>query len=105
MEQPTFEQHEPVREQRETERHDEPFRHEAPSAPPPQPVATEAEPPRRRSTVREPAPASVGNESHTAVPAPPEEAPQPVVISSDEPEEAARPRRSGWWSKRVLGKG
>jgi hypothetical protein len=30
---------------------------------------------------------------------------EPVVSSSTESESGDRPRRSGWWSKRVLGKG
>ena len=32
------------------------------------------------------------------------EPPQPVVISPAESEDTDRPRRSGWWSKRMLGK-
>jgi hypothetical protein len=50
---------------------------------------------------------SVGGEiSSTAIPAPgPQtELPQPVVSGTDEGDDAARPRRSGWWSRRVLGK-
>ncbi len=60
------------------------------------------EAPRRRSTVREPAPTLSGNEATVppvAAPAPPVE---PVVVSSAEGED--RPRRSGWWSRRALGK-
>jgi ribonuclease E len=57
--------------------------------------------PRRRSTVREPAP--VNFEPSEALPAPPRptEPPpvQPVVVSSSV-EDENRPRRSGWWSKR-----
>lgn len=83
-------------------------RPEAPPAPAPEPVEHDA--PRRRSTVREKAPISFGGEHGTASPAPdqapppPAETPQPVVISPEPAEEANRPRRSGWWSKRVLGK-
>jgi ribonuclease E len=61
-----------------------------------------AEPPRRRSTVREPAPAVLRNEASEPAPSfvpPPVE---PVVSSPAESED--RPRRSGWWSKRALGK-
>src|SRR5262252_8553058 len=69
---------------------------EAPSAqiadPVPEPTA--AEPPRRRSTVREPAPSF----------APPVPSIEPVVSSPAESEDGDRPRRSGWWSKRALGK-
>jgi ribonuclease E len=74
-----------------------------------EPVATSApergaEPPRRGSTVREPAPGYF----HTApAPAAHAEPEPPAVIESGsgESEDEARPRRSGWWSKRVLGKG
>ena len=38
------------------------------------------------------------------IPVPHVEPPEPVVDSA-EAEDSARPRRSGWWSKRVLGKG
>jgi ribonuclease E len=69
------------------------------------PVMTDsipAEPPRRRSTVREPAPAVLRNEASepAATFVPP--AVEPVVSSPAESED--RPRRSGWWSKRALGK-
>jgi ribonuclease E len=80
---------------------------DAPPAPPATISATPDEPerPRRRSTVREPAPASLaGGSSDSAVPAPATELPQPVVSSADEAEDAGRPRRSGWWSRRMLGK-
>jgi ribonuclease E len=89
-----------------------------PSAPPPfeaapmaapmpspaqQPAAAvpASEPPRRRSTVREPAPISGAGEA--AVPMPPLQTPSPapVVISSGEAE--AKPKRSGWWAKKLLG--
>jgi ribonuclease E len=66
-----------------------------------------AEPPRRRSTVREPASQALHQDgdsparSFTPPPAPVE----PVVSSPTESESGDRPRRSGWWSKRILGKG
>jgi ribonuclease E len=84
-----------------------PRRETPPPAPEPAPVeASPSEAARRRSTVREPAPISVGSE-HSATPEPaasPNEPPQPVVISPTEGDDSDRPRRSGWWSRRVLGK-
>jgi ribonuclease E len=81
----------------------------APPASEPPPIeAKMSEHPRRRSTVREPAPISVDSEpsaTHDAAASAPAEPPQPVVISPTESEDADRPRRSGWWSRRVLGKG
>ncbi len=77
---------------------------EAPTpTPPPEPA--HAEPPRRRSTVREPAPVASGNgdvTSSASAPATPS-VPQPVVTEIGEAEETNRPRRSGWWSRRLLG--
>jgi ribonuclease E len=74
----------------------EPSAEPAPEPPP--------EPPRRRSTVRERAPialdADAAEPSPTALPAP---APPPVASMADEPADE-RPRRTGWWSKRVVGK-
>jgi len=74
----------------------------APAAPP--------ETPRRRSTVREPAPIAGNNgesEAASAVPpAPPQAptpAPQPIITETGEGESAERPRRSGWWSRRFAG--
>ncbi|HEY0300607.1 MAG TPA: hypothetical protein VGC36_04715, partial [Rhizomicrobium sp.] len=67
---------------------------------PAQPIADShapaQEPPRRRSTIREPAPFAAGG-----APAPAPVLPQPVVVSTaaDEP---AQPKR-GWWGKRLLG--
>jgi ribonuclease E len=75
---------------------------ERPSAPEPARVVPEApaalqEAPRRRSTIREPAPFAAAG----SPPPPPASLPQPVVVStaSDEP---AAPKR-GWWGKRLLG--
>ena len=71
----------------------------AASVPSPQPVA--AEPPRRRSTVREPAPVFSGSAPVvTPMPAPPP--PAPTVISTAEAD-ASKPKKSGWWAKRLLG--
>jgi ribonuclease E len=70
------------------------------SPPPAQPEA-----PRRRSTVREPAPAVTASEAPQPPPtqpaAPP--APEPVVTEVGESESTERPRRSGWWSRRIAG--
>jgi ribonuclease E len=102
-----------------------PSRAEAPSAPEPQapqpfePVARETprdtapepapqEPPRRRSTIREPAPMfSSGPMSEVQPPAPPPPPlpdpapavtiPEPAAPSS---EAEAKPRRFGWWNRR-----
>ncbi len=70
----------------------------------------EAESPRRRSTVREPAPFFALGEEPAAAPhpspPPPAEmrnAPTPKA-ETEEPAEA-QPRRSGWWSRRMFGKG
>jgi ribonuclease E len=76
----------------------------APAAAPPVSPAPAS---RRGSTVREPAPTghSFGGEASTPVPAARPEPEPPAPASSTESEDAARPRRAGWWSKRVLGKG
>jgi ribonuclease E len=76
-----------------------------PQAPAPQPAPAasfeppHAEPPRRRSTIREPAPVS-SSDAPVSAPAPSAPAPEPVV-SSTAPEPAS-PKR-GWWGKRLLG--
>jgi ribonuclease E len=61
------------------------------------------EPPRRRSTVREPLPTSF--ESIPATPVRMVEPPAAAPVPADESESGAQPRRSGWWSRRLLGKG
>jgi ribonuclease E len=70
-------------------------------APSPAPAAAEA--PRRRSTVREPAPVFTEG-AHQAVPAPVTRS-EPVASSSSEADEANKPRRTGWWARRLLGGG
>src|SRR5262249_9457086 len=83
---------------------------EMPVAPAETEIAPPSPAPRRRSTVREPAPVGLSGEhaDHELTPAAAVvQAPLPQSISpepaaSAEPE---RPRRSGWWSRRVLGKG
>ena len=60
------------------------------------PAAEAHEPPRRRSTVREPAPVA----AEGTPPAPTLPPPSPVVSSTGE--ETATPKR-GWWGRRLLG--
>jgi ribonuclease E len=66
----------------------------APSAP--------SEPPRRRSTVREPAPV-FGDGAPTAIPAAPPPAEPAPIVTSAAGDDADKPRRTGWWAKRILG--
>jgi ribonuclease E len=74
---------------------------EQPAPPAPEPVAS-PEPPRRRSTVREPAPI-LGEAAPAPVPtAPPAESVH-VVTTSAGTEDTSKPRRTGWWAKRMLG--
>jgi ribonuclease E len=82
----------------------EPSRHEEHALPSAAAESAPAEPPRRRSTVREAAPSTpVGDATPpTATVAPPPSIVEPVVSSTAE--SADRPRRSGWWSRRALGK-
>jgi ribonuclease E len=67
------------------------------TAPAPQPSADSA-PPRRRSTVREPAPVFSGG-APVVTPIP---SPAPIVTSTADAD-ASKPKRSGWWAKRLLG--
>ncbi|MEX2035147.1 MAG: ribonuclease E/G, partial [Xanthobacteraceae bacterium] len=64
-----------------------------------------AEPQRRRSTVREPAPVfGEGAQVVTPMPAPqPPTPPAMIVTGTAETEEGNKPRRTGWWAKRMLG--
>ncbi len=102
---------EPLLEQREAEALRQRDEERAPQQPPKQPDSyVPPAPPvserelRRRSTVREPAP-TFGSESTPppAAVAPRPERPTPIVSGADE--EPGQPRRAGWWSKRILGKG
>ena len=70
------------------------------------PETTASEPPRRRSTVREPVPQALGDDASSPPPSftPPVPSVEPVVSSPVESDDSDRPRRSGWWSKRALGK-
>ena len=80
----------------------------APEIPPPAPQAAQSEPPRRRSTVREPAPVFSNHAVETPQvdrsPATGAEMAMPAP-SSSESESASKPRRTGWWAKRLLGGG
>ena len=73
--------------------------------PPPDSQPQESEPPRRRSTIREPAPFAIGSAEAPVVP-PPAPIPQATVVvesSEQKPEEGEQPRRTGWWSRRFMG--
>jgi ribonuclease E len=61
--------------------------------------------PKRRSTVREPAPflSSEPNISSEPNPAPPQPQPEPAPPASEEAENVDRPRRTGWWARRMGG--
>jgi ribonuclease E len=71
------------------------------------PAPQQAEPPRRRSTVREPAPIAGSDKAPppaSTAPVVPAPAPEPVVVTeAAETESADRPRKSGWWSRRFAG--
>jgi ribonuclease E len=69
-----------------------------------EPAAPET--PRRRSTVRERVPQAAPEDASSPPQsfAPPAPSIEPVASSSEETETGDRPRRSGWWSRRVLGK-
>jgi ribonuclease E len=74
----------------------------APAAVAEQPTAAE-DAPRRRSTVREPAPIGDG-EAAPPIPLPrPQPEPAAVVVESNDAENAGRQRRTGWWSRRITG--
>jgi len=72
-----------------------------PAAPPPVPAAS-AEP-KRRSTIREPAPTFASGQGFS----PPrvEPAPQPPKAAPEPPasDDANKPRKTGWWAKRIMG--
>jgi ribonuclease E len=100
--------------------HARPFAEQSAAEPSAEPTASpapaERPAPRRGSTVREPAPTSFGFGGAINGPTPAEPVPaappdsvesnsEPSAESTTESEDTARPRRAGWWSKRVLGKG
>ncbi|WP_029355461.1 ribonuclease E/G [Bosea sp. 117] len=96
-----------------------------PSAAEPEPVAETPAPRRRRSTVRERAPVSAASEDGTVASAPVPEAPQPEALQPEvsvesmpvtetsapaepaaapaEAEADNRPRRTGWWNRKLFG--
>ena len=68
------------------------------------PPMTERESPRRRSTVREPAPFVVGTGTAPIAPPSDRREPERTDAASPEPaEQAGQPRRTGWWARRFLG--
>jgi ribonuclease E len=83
------------------------------AAPPPAPVSAEAphaeqqaEPPRRRSTVRERAPITSSDDAPppaSTAPVAPAPAPEPVITEVAATEGANQPRKTGWWSRRFAG--
>ncbi|HYZ45781.1 MAG TPA: ribonuclease E/G, partial [Xanthobacteraceae bacterium] len=100
---PIAQSHEDVSATSETEPHE---RGSTPTAAPAVAEPAAAETPRRRSTVREPVPQAAPEDASSSPPsfAPPARSIEPVVSTSEEAETGDRPRRSGWWSRRVLGK-
>lgn len=58
-----------------------------------------AETPKRRSTVREPAPFVISDQNGSAASAAPSSSSEPEGNSGGGETEAERPRRSGWWSR------
>jgi ribonuclease E len=71
-----------------------------------QPMAsTEPEAPKRRSTIREPAPTFTSGQGFAPTPRtesanPPAAEPAPAA---NLPDDASKPRKTGWWAKRVMG--
>jgi ribonuclease E len=67
------------------------------------------EPPRHRSTIREPAPSfDEAQLERTPEPVAPDAAPapeQPAAEESPAEDRSGRPRRTGWWLRRLAGKG
>jgi len=98
-EQPAYEPHEATTAEAPAEPQREEWPAPAPAVSAP-PAAESEERPRRRSTVREPAPAtwedSIGVDTKPPAPAP-EAAPAPQPVETADTD---KPRRFGWWSKR-----
>jgi ribonuclease E len=75
--------------------------------PAPQAQPEQSEQPKRRSTVREPAPVFLSGQGFTPSPRP-EPTPSTANEQSAPPSEessgdADKPRKTGWWAKRVFG--
>jgi ribonuclease E len=71
-------------------------------------AVAQPEAPRRRSTIREPAPISRGDTAggetgNDQASAPPSPATEPVITETGDAAEGERPRRTGWWSRRFAG--
>jgi ribonuclease E len=101
---PIAQSYEDVSAASETEQREESASTPAAAADVAEPAAPEAR--RRRSTVREPVPQAAPEDASSPPQsfAPPAPSIEPVVSTSEETETGDRPRRSGWWSRRVLGK-
>jgi len=81
----------------------------APAVPPAQPITDvqpeQPQPPKRRSTVREPAPSFISGQGFTPPPRPepaPAPASEPAPAAEPSGDDANRPRKTGWWAKRML---
>jgi ribonuclease E len=73
-------------------------------------IASEAVTPKRRSTVREPAPFVSASAASSATPPPPvitsvvsELPPAPATPETSEQRASSQPRRTGWWARKLLG--
>ena len=82
----------------------------APLVPPAEPIVAaqpeQPQQPKRRSTIREPAPNFSSGQGFTPPPRPeptPSAAPEPPAPSDESSGEEATPRKTGWWAKRVFG--
>jgi hypothetical protein len=53
--------------------------------------------------VREPAPVFSGSATPVVTPMPAPPPPAPTVISTAGTDDASKPKKSGWWAKRLLG--
>jgi ribonuclease E len=91
----------------DTGRPSEPVAEPVPHMTPERPAAAEPEQslqaPKRRSTVREPAPVFSSGQGFTAPPPP--QPGEPTAPSAEESaDDEGKPRKTGWWAKRLLGK-
>jgi len=83
----------------------EPVSHRTPERPV---MPAEAEqppsPPKRRSTVREPAPVFTTGQGFTPTPPPQPQASESAASPAEESsDDEGKPRKTGWWAKRILG--